>query len=197
MTSGIPMETMREVREDPPEELAESDWPAKGGYRWAATDIHNQSSLFRWSRLLTSWLNCTLVISKGVSGDIVSLEKVSAIDRYFKVVVKEGGKAHFLNPDGSTKFPFSWTSNPSWYKDMGMDELSAGDKEVVEILLKFVDKLPTKGLVRVYNSVHPIIDIEGHMAQSGKKNLALFQTLRKEMAAKAKAAGKTNVPHLQ
>jgi len=76
------METMREVREDPPEELAESDWPAKGGYRWAATDIHNQSSLFRWSRLLTSWLNCTLVISKGVSGDIVSLEKVSAIDRY-------------------------------------------------------------------------------------------------------------------
>jgi len=42
-----------------------------------------------------------------------------------------------------------------------MDELSVGDKEVVETLLKFVDKLPTKGLVRVYNSVHPIIDIEG------------------------------------
>ena len=35
------------------------------------------------------------------------------------------------------------------------------------------------------------------MAQSGKKNLALLQTLRKEMAAKAKAAGKTNVPNLQ
>jgi len=44
---------------------------------------------------------------------------------------------------------------------MGIDELSASDKEVVEILLTFVDKLPTKGLVRVYNSVHPIIDIEG------------------------------------
>ncbi|QCD78671.1 hypothetical protein DEO72_LG1g2307 [Vigna unguiculata] len=87
--------------------------------------------------------------------------------------------------------------NPSRYKDMVMDELSAGDKEVVEILLKFVDKLPTKGLVRVYNSVHPIIDIEGHMAQSGKKNLALFQSLRKEMAAKAKAAGKTDIPNLQ
>ena len=29
------------------------------------------------------------------------------------------------------------------------------------MLLKFVDKLPTKGLVRVYYSVHPIIDIEG------------------------------------
>jgi len=35
------------------------------------------------------------------------------------------------------------------------------------------------------------------MAQSGKKNLALFHTLRKEMAAKAKAAGKTDVPNLQ
>jgi len=80
---------------------------------------------------------------------------------YFKVVVKEGGKAHFLNADRSTKFPFSWTSNPSRYKDMGMEELSASDKEVVGMLLKFVDKLPTKGLVRVYNLVHPIIDIEG------------------------------------
>jgi len=82
-------------------------------------------------------------------------------DGYFKVVVKEGGEPYFLNADGSTKFPFSWTNNPSRYKDMGVEELSAGDKEVVGILLRFVDKLPTKGLVRVYNSVHPIIDIEG------------------------------------
>jgi len=44
---------------------------------------------------------------------------------------------------------------------MGTDELSVADKEVVvEVLMKFSDKLPTKGLVRVYNSVHPIIDIE-------------------------------------
>jgi len=75
------METVREVREDPPEELAESDWPAKGGYGWAAANVRNQSSLFWWSRLLNSWLNCTLVISKGVSGDIVSLERVSTVDR--------------------------------------------------------------------------------------------------------------------
>jgi len=76
----IPMETVTEVREDPPEELAESNWPAKGGYGWVAADIRNQSSLFRWSRLLNSWLNCTLVITKGVSESIVSLERVSAID---------------------------------------------------------------------------------------------------------------------
>ena len=75
--------------------------------------------------------------------------------------MKEEGKPYFFEADGSTKFPFSWTSSPSRYKDMEMDELSAGDKEVVEILMKCVDKLPTKGLVRVYNSLHPIIDIEG------------------------------------
>jgi len=34
------------------------------------------------------------------------------------------------------------------------------------------------------------------MAQSGKENLALFEALRKEMAAKAKTAGNTNVPNL-
>jgi len=81
MVSGIPMETVREVREDPLEELTESDWPAKGSYGWAVADVRNQSSLFRWSRLLNSWLNCTPVISNGVSWDIVSLERVSAIDR--------------------------------------------------------------------------------------------------------------------
>ncbi|QCD87621.1 hypothetical protein DEO72_LG3g2159 [Vigna unguiculata] len=289
----MPMEVVREVREDPPEELEESNWPAKGGYGWVAADVRDQSSLFRWSRLLNSWLNCTPVMSRGVSGDIVSLERVSAVNRvchgqegatekffymymchfsqlhvrlplddftmgvlralnvaptqlhpnswaylqafrilceslyleptpyaflyfydtrprrpatwlslisrpsisrldafsqsfkhfkdgYFKVVVKEGGKSHFLNADGSTKFPFSWTNNRSRYKDMGVEELSVGDKEVVGMLLKFVDKLPTKGLVR-----------------SGKKNLALFQSLRKEMAAKAKAAGKADVLNLQ
>ena len=30
---------------------------------------------------------------------------------------------------------------------MGVEELSASDKEVVGVLLKFVDKLPTKGLL--------------------------------------------------
>jgi len=37
----------------------------------------------------------------------------------------------------------------------------------------------------------------GHMAQVGKKNLNLFKALRKEKAAKAKAAGSTEVPNLQ
>jgi len=35
------------------------------------------------------------------------------------------------------------------------------------------------------------------MAQMGKKNLTLFQTLRKEKAVRARAAGNTEVPNLQ
>jgi len=34
-------------------------------------------------------------------------------------------------------------------------------REVVDTLMKFNNKMPTKGLVRVYNSIHPIFDIEG------------------------------------
>jgi len=32
--SGMPMEVVREVREDPPKDLEESNWAAKGGYGW-------------------------------------------------------------------------------------------------------------------------------------------------------------------
>jgi len=82
-------------------------------------------------------------------------------DGFFKVVMNEGGRPYFFNVDGSTKFPLSWMGNQLRYKDMNPDELSAADREVVEVPMKFIDRLPTKGLVRVYNLVHPIIDIEG------------------------------------
>ena len=75
--------------------------------------------------------------------------------------MNEAGRSYFYNDDGSTKFPFSWTNNPRQYKDMKIEILSVADKEVVETLMKFNDRLPTKGLVRVYNSVHPNVDIEG------------------------------------
>jgi len=77
----IPMETITEVREDLPEEIAKSSWLAKAGYDWVAVDVRNQSSLFRWSRLLNSWLNCTPVIARDVDRDIVSLEQVSVVER--------------------------------------------------------------------------------------------------------------------
>jgi len=67
----IPMERVVEVREDPPEELAESSWPAKARYEWVAADVRTQQSLFRWSRLLKSWLNCMPLFEKGARRDIV------------------------------------------------------------------------------------------------------------------------------
>ena len=107
----------------------------------------------------TTWLS--LVSRPSISRlDAFSQSFKHFKDRYFKVVVKKEGKSHFLNAYESTKFPFSWTGSSCRYKDMGTDELLAADKEVVEVLMKFSNKLPTKGLVWVYNSIHPIIDIE-------------------------------------
>ncbi|QCD79228.1 hypothetical protein DEO72_LG1g2867 [Vigna unguiculata] len=127
-----------------------------------------------------------------------------SLDGFFKAVVKEAVRSYFHNDDGSTKFSLSWTDNPWRYKDMKIEKLSVADKEVVETPMKFNDRLPTKGLVRFYNSVHLIVDIEAfgvnnawHMPQLGNKNLTLFQTLRKEKATKSKAAGSTEVPNLQ
>ncbi|QCE03860.1 hypothetical protein DEO72_LG8g1889 [Vigna unguiculata] len=237
----IPMETVTEVREDPPEEMVESNWLAKAGYEWIASDIcvnrgiisleqvsaidricHGQEGVTKkffymymchFSQLhvrlpldditmgvlrelnvaptqlhpnSSAYMQAFRPVSRlqshpSISGlDAFSQSFKHFKDGYFKVVVKEEGMSYFLNADGSTKFSFSWTGTPSRYKDMGTDELSTVDKEVVEVLMKFSDKLPTKGLVR-----------------SRKKNLALFQALRKEIAAKAKTVGNTVVPNLQ
>ena len=35
------------------------------------------------------------------------------------------------------------------------------DREVVDVLMRFSDKMPSKGLVRVYLSMHPLVDLEG------------------------------------
>ena len=77
------------------------------------------------------------------------------------MVVKEPGRSYFYTEDRNTKFPFSWIDNPWRNMDMKREELSLADKEVVDTLMKFNDKMPTKGLVRVYNLIHPIVDIEG------------------------------------
>jgi len=42
----IPVERVVEIREDPSEELAESNWPTKTRYEWVAADVQTQRSLF-------------------------------------------------------------------------------------------------------------------------------------------------------
>jgi len=66
----------------------------------------------------------------------------------------------FCNSGCDTKFSFFSTGNPWRYKVISKEDLSVVNKEVVDTVMLFSDKMSTKGLVRVYNSVHPIIDIE-------------------------------------
>jgi len=73
------MERTVEVREDPLEELAESNWPAKAGYGWAI-DVRMQHMIFRWLQLLKSWLNCTPIFEKGAQRDIVVPERVTTVE---------------------------------------------------------------------------------------------------------------------
>jgi len=79
-TGRIPMETVTEVREDPPKEIVESNWSAKSGYQWVTQDVRTQHSLFRWSRLLKPWLNYVPILERNISHDIVALERVSVVN---------------------------------------------------------------------------------------------------------------------
>ena len=96
MVGRIPMKTVTEVREDPPEEMAESNLPAKAGYEWIATDVRNQSSLFWWSCLLNSWLNYTPVIAKRMNQGIVSLE--GATEKFFYMYMCHFSQLHLRLP---------------------------------------------------------------------------------------------------
>ncbi|QCD86307.1 hypothetical protein DEO72_LG3g828 [Vigna unguiculata] len=213
-------------------ELEESNWPAKGGYGWVAADVRDQSSLFRWSRLLNSWLNCTPVISKGVSGDIVLLERVSAVDRvchgqegatekFFYMYMCHFSQLHVrlplddftmgvlraLNVAPTQLYPKSW----AYLQAFRILCQSLYLEPTPYAFLYFYDTRPRRPatwlslisrpsisrLDAIFQAFQGWILQSRHMAQSSKKNLALFQTLRKEMAAKAKAAGKADVPNLQ
>jgi len=74
-----PMESTTEVREDPPEDLAESNWPVKAGYEWVVGDMQTQYSLFWWSLLLRSWLNCIPIF------DCVSHDQEGDTEEFFYV----------------------------------------------------------------------------------------------------------------
>ena len=90
----IPMERVVENREDPPQELVESNWPAKTRYKWVAEDVQTQRSYFRWSRLLKSWLNCTPIFEKGARRDIIAPERVIVVE--FVCHGREGAAEEFF-----------------------------------------------------------------------------------------------------
>jgi len=66
-------------------------------------------------------------------------------DGFFKVVINQVGRSHFYTADGNTKFPFFWTGNPWRYKVITREDFSVADKEVVDVVMLFSDKMSTKG----------------------------------------------------
>ena len=129
-----------------PTQLHPNSWAYMQAFRVLCHSIYLQPSPYAFlyfydtrPRQPTTWLS--LISRPNISRLVTFSQSFKHFkDGYFKVVVKEEGKSHFLNAHGSTKFPFSWTGTPSRYKDMGTDELSTGDKEVVETLMNFTDK---------------------------------------------------------
>jgi len=117
-----------------PTQLHPNSWAYMQAFRVLCQTLYLQPSTraflyFYDTRLRqpTTWLS--LVSRPRISRlDVFSQSFKHFKDGYFKIVVKEEGRSYFLNVDGSTKFPFSWTGSPSRYKDMGTDELSAVDK---------------------------------------------------------------------
>ena len=78
-SESLQIEVEREVREDPPSEHAESTWPKRGGYGWAAEGVRNCFSKYRWSRLIKSWLNSVYFFERGFDLDTMHVERVSVV----------------------------------------------------------------------------------------------------------------------
>jgi len=151
-----------------PTQLHPNSWAYLQAFRLLCIALYLQPTpraflyffLLRRPRSPTTWLS--LISRPGFNRlDAFTQSFKHFKDGFFKVVIKQVGCSHFYIANGNTKFPFFWTGNPWRYKVMAREELSVADKEVVDAVMLFSDKMPTKGLIRVYNSVHPIIDIEG------------------------------------
>ena len=59
-------------------------------------------------------------------------------------MVRQAGRSYFYSCDGSTKFPFYWIDNLWRYKGMTREELSVVDREVVDVVMQFIDKMPLR-----------------------------------------------------
>jgi len=68
-----------DVKEDPTKEVVKTDLPWRARYEWVSQTMTEQFSLFRWCRLLDSWLWCICVFERNASLNTGSLERVSVV----------------------------------------------------------------------------------------------------------------------
>ncbi|QCD89113.1 hypothetical protein DEO72_LG4g51 [Vigna unguiculata] len=130
------------------------------------------------------------IVARDVDRDIVSLERVSTVER---VCHGQEGVAD--------KFFYMYMCHFSQlHVRLPLDDFAMG-------VLPLLNVAPTQLHPNSWASLQAFrvlfnyltfgVYNEQHMAQVGKKNLTFFQALRKEKAIKAKAAGNTEVPNLQ
>jgi len=80
---------------------------------------------------------------------------------YFKVFVEPDGRDLFYNADGTTKFPFHWTENPTLLGTWLWNSLSPFDKEILMIINQLSCTLPTRELLALYGSSKEWVDLNG------------------------------------
>jgi len=71
-----------ETQEEPSTELGESYWLTTEGYNWVDPQVKLYFSKFRWSTTLMWWLNNIYMYDGAEVEDIVSFERVSALDNH-------------------------------------------------------------------------------------------------------------------
>ncbi|QCD87465.1 hypothetical protein DEO72_LG3g2001 [Vigna unguiculata] len=167
------MEKTTGLREDPPEELAESIWLVKAGYRGARKDI---VALER-----VSVVDCVCHGQEGATEEFFYMYMFHFSQLRFECCVELCTYSHLCTlfsissilgprvPQPSYHLYVGRTDNPWGYKDMNKEKLSVADREVVDTLMKSYG-----------------IGWEDE-----------FEALHKEKAAKAKAAGSIEVPNLR
>ncbi|QCE06913.1 hypothetical protein DEO72_LG9g1927 [Vigna unguiculata] len=147
----IPMEVTTKTREDSPEEIAESSLPTRSGYGWVAEDVRTQHSLFRWSRLLKSWLNCIPVFERGVWRDIVALKRLHpnswAYFQAFRVLCRSlylqlSPQSFLYFYDTLPKIPTTWLSLISRSEISRLEAFTQSFKHFKDGFFKVVVKEP-------------------------------------------------------
>ena len=82
-------------------------------------------------------------------------------DYFFKVFVEPDGRDLFYNVDGSTKFPFHWTENPTSLDHWLGESLSPIDQEILMVVNQLPCRLPTRELIALYGSSKQWADLNG------------------------------------
>ncbi|QCE04196.1 hypothetical protein DEO72_LG8g2229 [Vigna unguiculata] len=175
----IPMETITEVREDPPENhviardvdrgIVSLERVAARRLCYGGAPPIKRSAYLTTSEqlgILAGFLcSLSIVVSATVSPFIfILLRHEAPTTDNMAILVKEGGRSHFLNADGSTKYPFSWTGHMAQVGKKNLTKFQALRKE------KAV-KAKAVGNTEVPNLQESLVEVHVHNGTKRKAEL--------------------------